>query len=95
MTNVFVLERGRLVTPLLDRCGVEGVQRERLLAAAPALGIDCSIEPLSRARLLAAEQVYLLNSVIGMWWVSALDERRWMHSPLTASLQAALTGDDG
>jgi 4-amino-4-deoxychorismate lyase len=94
MTNVFVLERGRLVTPQLDFCGVEGVQRERLLTIAPALGIDCSIEPLSRARLLAAEQVYLLNSVIGIWWLSALGERKWTRAALTPRMQAALSGDD-
>jgi 4-amino-4-deoxychorismate lyase len=91
MTNVFVLERGRLVTPPLDRCGVEGVQREQLLAAAPALGIDCSIEPLSRARLLAADQVYLLNSVIGLWWLAALDERRWTRSSVAEYVRAALS----
>ena len=73
MSNVFVLEQGRLVTPPLDRCGVEGVQR---------------------ARLLAAEQVYLTNSVMGLWWISRLDDRCWSRAPLTALLQTALQGDD-
>ena len=94
MTNVFVLERGRLLTPALDRCGVEGVQRARLLAAAPALGIASGIEPLTRARLLAADQVYLTNSVIGLWWISVLGDRAWTRLPLTPALQAALQADD-
>jgi 4-amino-4-deoxychorismate lyase len=94
MSNVFVLEQGRLVTPPLDRCGVEGVQRARLLAMAPAWGLGCSIEPLTRARLLAAEQVYLTNSVMGLWWISRLDDRCWSRAPLTALLQTTLHADD-
>jgi 4-amino-4-deoxychorismate lyase len=95
MSNVFVLERDRLVTPALDSCGVAGVQRERLIELAPRLCRGCEIGPISPQRLLAADQVYLVNSVIGAWWVSALEARSWNRCELTPVLQAAMRAGDG
>jgi 4-amino-4-deoxychorismate lyase len=89
MSNVFILERGHLVTPVLDRGGVAGVQRERLIELAPRLCGGCAVEAISRERLLAADQIYLTNSVIGLWWVSALAQRRWpLREPTPALLNA-------
>jgi 4-amino-4-deoxychorismate lyase len=90
MSNVFILEADRLVTPVLERCGVEGVQRSRVIALAQSLGVRSSIEPITPRRLLAADQVYLTNSVIGAWWLSALDVRTWRRCDLTPALLAAV-----
>lgn len=90
MSNVFIYENGWLVTPPLDRCGVAGVQRDRLIALADKLCNGCRIEPIAPARLLAAEQVYLVNSLIDAWWVAALDTRVWQRCELTPRLQLAL-----
>ena len=95
MSNVFILENDRLVTPALDRCGVAGVQRARLIALARSVCRGCDIDRIARERLLGAEQVYLVNSVIGAWWISALEARTWARSPRTPSLIAALRGTDG
>lgn len=95
MSNVFILENDRLVTPALDRCGVAGVQRARLIGLARSICSGCEIGRISPERLLAAEQVYLVNSVIGAWWVSALEARRWARSPRTPPLIAALRANDG
>ena len=90
MSNVFILERGRLVTPGLERGGVAGVQRERLIELAPRLCGGCAVEAISKERLLAAEQVYVTNSVIGAWWVSALGAHSWTRREPTPALLAAL-----
>jgi len=90
MSNVFILEADRLVTPALERCGVAGVQRSRILALADSLGVRSSIEPVPPHRMLAADQVYLTNSVIGAWWVAALEARTWRRCDLTPALLAAL-----
>jgi 4-amino-4-deoxychorismate lyase len=73
---------------------VAGIQRERLIALAERVCGGCEIDPIVPERLLAAEQVYLVNSVIGAWWVAALDARAWARSELTPIVQAALRGDD-
>lgn len=94
MSNLFILEGERLVTPALDDCGVRGVQRERLIARAEKLCGGCELASISPQRLLAADQVYLVNSVIGAWWVSALDARAWKRCELTPLVQATLRADD-
>jgi 4-amino-4-deoxychorismate lyase len=78
------------VTPGLSGCGIAGVQRERVFEAASRLGIACSVETISRARVCDSSQVLLVNSVIGLWWVSALDERRWQRCEHTAVLSQCL-----
>lgn len=86
MSNVFILEGDRLTTPVLDTSGVAGVQRDRLIELAGQVGLGCTEGRISPDRLLAADQVYLTNSVIGLWWLSRLDARRWDRQDITASL---------
>lgn len=77
MTNLFIVEDGSLATPLLSRCGVAGVTRERIIEAAGKHGMNCREEPITRARLLDAQAVLLVNSVIGVWQVSECSGHRW------------------
>jgi len=75
--NLFLAERGALVTPDLSRCGVAGVTRDAIMELAHAHGTACRIEPVSRERLEAADEVMLVNSLIGVWPVARLEERSW------------------
>jgi 4-amino-4-deoxychorismate lyase len=94
MGNVFAVERGVLVTPDLAGGGVAGVQRERVLEYAAQDGSPVRTEPLSLARLLAADEVFLVNSVIGLWPVIAIADRRWQRGALTARVAAWLRDKD-
>lgn len=76
-SNVFMVEDGALFTPDLSHCGVAGVTRDVIIAAASRNGLHCRIEPINRQRLEAATEVFLVNSLIGMWPVAALEQRRW------------------
>lgn len=73
MGNLFVRHDGAWLTPRLDRCGVAGVTRARLM---PLLGAREARFGLDT--LLAAEAVLLCNSLIRLRWVSRLGERTWM-----------------
>lgn len=75
--NVFIVEGDTLVTPDLSRCGVAGVTRDLVIAAAGRNRLRCAIESISRARLEAADEVLLVNSLIGVWPVAVLEQRRW------------------
>ncbi len=75
--NVFMVEDGALVTPDLSHCGVAGVTRDLVIAAAVRNGLHCLIEPVNPQRLEAATEVFLVNSLIGVWPVAALEQRRW------------------
>jgi 4-amino-4-deoxychorismate lyase len=75
--NVFIVEDGVLATPDLSHCGVAGVTRDLVIAAAGRNGLHCHIEPINRQRLEAATEVFLVNSLIGVWPVAVLEQRRW------------------
>jgi 4-amino-4-deoxychorismate lyase len=76
MSNVFARRSGVWRTPLLDRCGVAGVTRGRLLHRLGAEEGRITLE-----ELLAADTILLSNSLIRLRWVSALGERRWSRPP--------------
>lgn len=86
-SNLFLVSEGRLLTPALERCGVAGVMRGALLREAAALGVNCEVRDLSYDELMAAEEVFLCNSVYGVWPVRRLEARAWLPGPLTRKLQ--------
>ncbi|HXG27715.1 MAG TPA: aminodeoxychorismate lyase [Nevskiales bacterium] len=91
-SNLFIVRGGELLTPDLARCGIAGVAREMILEAAPAYTSAVHIRDLTPDELLAADECFVCNSVVGIWPVSTLDERRWPVGPVTRRLQA-LFGD--
>lgn len=76
-SNVFIVNDARLLTPRLDKSGVAGVMREFVLNHANKIGVSVEIVSLSLADVLAAEQVFLTNSVIGLWPVKHLNSTRY------------------
>jgi len=75
--NVFIVEGDALITPDLSCCGVAGVTRDLVMAAAGGEGLRCRIEAVSLQRLEAATEVFLVNSLIGVWPVAALEQCHW------------------
>lgn len=73
-SNVFAVESGRLLTPGLTGCGIAGIIRGVILEdAAAALGIDAEVRVLPLERLLRCDEVFLCNSLIGVWPVREID----------------------
>ncbi|MBI4190717.1 MAG: aminodeoxychorismate lyase [Betaproteobacteria bacterium] len=87
MTNLFLARGGVLMTPDLARCGVAGVQRERVIELALINNIPARISSVSIDNLLAADELFLVNSVIGVWQIAALDRKTWNAGPLTAQIR--------
>lgn len=75
--NIFLMEQDGLVTPALTRCGVAGVTRDAVIELAAGHGVTCRVEPISCERLEAADEVMLVNSLIGVWPVARLGTRIW------------------
>lgn len=87
MSNLFVVtEQGQLLTPDLARCGVAGVCREFILNWAAHQGyaiVVGKVEPdLSDAR-----ELFLCNSVMGVWPVVTLNDRQWPIGSVTRKIQ--------
>lgn len=77
MSNLFLVRDGALLTPALDVCGVAGVVRALILECAARDGVATRVAAVSAADVLAAEAVLLVNSVIGVRSVEALEEHHW------------------
>lgn len=94
MSNLFIVENGTLVTPDLSRCGVAGVTRERVLDIAGLLNIPCRVETLPLQRVLDASEIFFVNSLIGLWPVAALADKRWLAGAIGLKICAALAAAD-
>ena len=88
-TNLFLVSGGRLLTPVIDNCGVAGVMRGFILdVVAPELALHTEQVHCERALLGAAQEVFLCNAVIGVWPVRQLGTKRWPLGPVTRRVQA-------
>lgn len=74
--NLFLVEESGLVTPDLTRCGVAGVTRDLVIESALKNGMPCEITTVSTKRLEAAREIFLVNSLIGVWPVAVLEQHR-------------------
>lgn len=90
MSNLFIVRHGTLITPDLSQSGVAGVLRAQVLALARDRGLDCREAWLRPAEVEAAEEVFLTNSIIGLWPVTRLGERTYPLGKITQTLQHAL-----
>ena len=87
-SNLFLVSDGVLHTADLSRCGVAGVMRAEVLEQAERQGIPCVVRDIAFAELLAADEVFLCNSLYGIWPVRGLAGHRWPVGALTRKLQA-------
>ncbi|NDV12176.1 aminodeoxychorismate lyase [Crenobacter caeni] len=90
MMNLVLVSGGRVLTPVLDACGVSGALRAWLADWLPTQGLVLEEVRLSPDDVLAADEVWLVNSLAGVWPVVRLDERCWQAFPLARRAQAAL-----
>ena len=94
MSNVFIVSGESLRTPGLDQCGVAGVTRDRVIEAAARLGIECRVAPIPWSELLGAGEIFLVNSLAGLWPVRRLEQESREPGPITRRLQRALQEED-
>lgn len=88
MSNVFAwLSHGVLATPALRMAGVEGVMRRWLLECAAREGIQIRVATLSLAELMNAAEIFVCNSVIGVWPVTAIGAWKFKVGPMTRRAQ--------
>ncbi|WP_252271549.1 aminodeoxychorismate lyase [Pseudomonas subflava] len=89
-SNLFLVKDGVLLTPALSRSGVAGVMRAEILEQAVRLGVSCEVRDIAHDELLAADEVFLCNSLYGIWPVRELAASVWPAGPLTRKLQAII-----
>jgi 4-amino-4-deoxychorismate lyase len=75
MSNLFAVRDGVVFTPALRECGIAGVMRAQILAHGPALQLDCREIRMDMSELNDADELFLTNSIIGLWPVVKFNGR--------------------
>jgi len=73
MSNLFMVRNGTLLTPDLSRCGVAGIMRGMVMDVARQQNVCCVTGHFTVRDLAAADEVFLTNSIIGIWPVCRID----------------------
>lgn len=86
-SNLFMVRDGKLFTPDLSKCGVAGLQRERVMDYARQQRMICKITEITMDELLAADEIFVVNSVIGLWPVREMTRFSCKKFPVSLQIQ--------
>ncbi len=94
LSNIFIIKNENLLTPDLTEAGVAGVMRRLIIdELTPELGLTVSIQKLSHHDLLTADEIFVCNSIFGIWpVVKVFDQKNYFFAPgkNTTNLQKLL-----
>jgi 4-amino-4-deoxychorismate lyase len=86
MSNLFLVRRTSLITPDLDQCGVEGIIRTVVLEIAREKGIEIVVKSIDVCDLQHADEIFVTNSIIGIWPVIGFEGGSHDIGPITRNL---------
>ncbi len=90
MSNLFLVDGGRLLTPAITHAGVAGIMRETVLRTAREIGIDVEVREIEPGRLGEADGLFLTSSQFVLWPVRSLAGRATEIGDTTRTIMAAL-----
>lgn len=88
--NLFISKDGLVMTPALDRCGVAGVMRQKILDWYKTQGNTVVSTNLFMENLLTADAVVIANSVYGVLQVTQIDQQAIATNDWARELRAHL-----
>lgn len=95
VSNIFMVESGRVVTPSLQANILPGITRKKVLEICQGEGITASEELFGTERLLQADEVFLTNSLMEIMPVSCIEDKgigKTVPGKITRRLMEAYKG---
>ena len=92
-SNLFMSRGDILYTPELSRCGVAGVQRDRVMDWSRQHDVTCKVADFGMEELMQADEIFLVNSVFGLWPVRELAGYRRTEHPMAWEIQEWLNDE--
>ena len=86
ISNLFFFSHGKMHTPALDRAGVEGVMRQRVIEHLQQLDIPLEMGRFYPDLLLQASECFMCNSVYGVRPIKAIGEQGFATGPVSQAL---------
>jgi len=93
-SNLFLVFQDKLVTPDLSRCGVAGIQREKVMVWAVQQNMQVEIRDIKLDEAMNADELFLTNSIFGLWPIKKWEQRNWFDFPVSKRIRKSL-GDAG
>lgn len=90
MSNLFVYRAGVLMTPDVGECGIAGIIRGRVMSLANDMAIDAMIATIDLHDVESADELFLCNSLIGVWPVTAVGEKTYPVGEVTCAIRDRL-----
>jgi branched-chain amino acid aminotransferase len=93
--NVFLVRRGKLITPALDGTLLEGITRDCVLTIARDLGLAVQEQPVPRELLYAADEAFFTGTAAEITPIRSVDRiviGGGVAGPVTRRLQQQLLG---
>ena len=96
--NIFIVKRGRIVTPPVSAGALEGITRDSLMTIANDLGFEVEVTNLLRSDLYTAEEAFLSGTAAEVVPIRSVDDRDIGEpGPITRAVQetffAAIKGN--
>lgn len=90
MTNLFYVKEGAVHTSLLTHAGIAGIMRGIIMEILSDSGIPISERLFNKDEFLSADEIFVSNSVIGIWPVNQIENGYFPVGPITRQLQSCL-----
>lgn len=91
MTNLFYVKHHTLYTAAVTQAGVAGIVRGLIMQLAKQHELEVEELSYTLEQLFTADEVFVCNSIIGIWPVKQIDELAFESGPITRDLQQWLT----
>jgi len=83
MSNLFMVREQRLLTPALGSAGIAGIMRALIMESAEPMGLEVTEASLSLDDLASADELFLCNSIFGVWPIRRLSGEHYAIGPLS------------
>ncbi len=93
MSNLFLATKGGVLTPDLADAGVAGIMRDLVRQEAGALGVAVTVAPVTMEDVNRAQELFLRNSLFGIWPINSVDGRRYRVGPVALRLRQRLLAE--
>lgn len=90
MTNLFYVKNSNLHTAVLAQSGVAGIMRGVIMKISAGQGLPLVEHEFTKDELLSADEVFVCNSIIGIWPVNQIETTRFSVGPVTRNIQIQL-----
>ena len=91
MTNLFVVKNQQLMTAKISQSGVNGIMRQIIIEQSKSLPNAVKEMTLSIDDVLCADELFVTNSVIGVWPITRLEDKSYVIGDVTQQVMSLLS----